>query len=107
MVGLGKYSSVINSVNIANELHMLRSKELLEKMVYNTHANMLYTIRIQLYQGDMYGHEPVRIEFLDSTLQQGAQFTFHIKDKKHIVLSEFYEGCPALKVNFGDVVKNS
>ena len=28
VVGLGKYSSVINSVNISNELHMLRSKEL-------------------------------------------------------------------------------
>ena len=48
VVGLGKYSSVINAVNISNEMHMLRSKELLEKMVHDTHADMLYTIRIQL-----------------------------------------------------------
>ena len=32
VVGLSRYSSVFNAVNIANELHMLRSKELLEKM---------------------------------------------------------------------------
>ena len=32
MVGLDKYSSAINAVNVSNEMHMLRSKELLEKI---------------------------------------------------------------------------
>ena len=105
VVGLGRYSSVFNSVNISNELHMLRSKELLEKMVRNTHADMSYTIRVQLYQGDMYGREPVNITFLDSAQVGSVSFTMHIKDTLHCVLSEFYEGSPKLEVPFDKVVK--
>ena len=105
VVGLGRYSSVINSINISNELHMLRSKELLEKMVRNTHTDMRYTIRIQLYQGDMYDREPVRITFMDSIPVQSANFTMHIKDLRHCVLSEFYDGSPEIDVLFGQVVE--
>ena len=104
VVGLGRYSQVFNAVNIANEQHMLQSKELLEKMVHDTHTDMRYTIRIQLYQGDMYGREPVRITFLDSTQVQSASFTMHIKDRQHAVLTDFCEDCPAINVPFGKVV---
>ena len=105
VVGLSRYSTVFNSINIANELHMLRSKELLEQMVRNTHTDMLYTIRIQLYQGDMYGREPVKIEFMDSIPVQSCSFTMHIKDRNHVVLSEFYEDSPSVNVTMGQVVK--
>ena len=105
VVGLGRYSSVFNAVNISNELHMLRSKELLEKMVRDTHADMLFTIRIQLYQGDMYGREPVNIEFMDSIPPNSCSFTMHIKDRTHCILSEFYEASPEVDVPFGQTVK--
>ncbi len=103
-IGMDKYNNAINSVNIANEMHMLSSKELIEKMIHNTHCDISYTIRIQLYQGEMYGRSPVIIEFLDSTKVWAASFTMHIKDNNHAVLSEFYEGSEKVKVPFGEIV---
>ena len=104
MVGLDKYSSAINAVNVSNEMHMLRSKELLEKMVRETKAYMLYTIRVQLYQEDMYDRQPVNIEFCDTIHDQYANFEMHIKNSEYCELSDFYEGSPTVKVPFGKEV---
>jgi len=105
VIGLDRYNNAINSVNVANEMHMLQSKELLEKMVQNTHADLNFTIRIQLYQGDMYGREPVDIVFYDSIrASRGVSFSMRIQDEKYVILSDFYEDGPVLKVPFDAMV---
>ena len=104
LIGLDKFSNSINGVNVSNEMHMLLSKELIRKMVYNTRANVCFTIRVQLFQGDMYGNEPVLIEFLDSAKYDAVHFTMKIKDASQAVLSDFHEGSKTLIVPIGKVV---
>lgn len=105
IIGLDRYNSAINAVNVANEMHMLQSKELLEKMVQNTHADLNFTIRIQLYQGDMYGREPVDIVFYDSLQVRSASFTMRIQDEEYVLLSDFTKDGPTYRVPLDSIVQ--
>jgi tyrosine-protein kinase Etk/Wzc len=87
-VGLDKYSSSINSVNVANEMQMLLSKDLLREMVYRTHADIRYLTKDRFRVIDHYGDSPISVSFIDSVRVESAALTIKLKDINHAELSD-------------------
>lgn len=81
--------------SILNEMFILKSPEIMQRVVMNLGLNQQYTTPKYLYQQMLYRNSPVEVQLVDSTLAANKTIKFRIEvadDCKTFTLSKFREG---------------
>ena len=103
--GLGKYSDLVNSVNMTHEILQLRSKSLMSQVVRTLDADVNYIYRERLRDVELYKKTPVKLLFSrddESFLSFSAKVT--PIDAKTIRLDRTAFGGTSQEVALGDTV---
>ncbi len=89
--GLSSLVEIKNSgyVNLNNELAVLRSPALMEKVVEKLNLTTSYSTPKFSYRENLYGRSPVDIYFYDVTADSTASFVLRKEDKNHVIAYDF------------------
>ena len=105
--GFGKYNSLINNVNVSNEILQFRSTKLLSEVIQRTNANVSYQIKLRgLRDTELYKTSPFIATFPDATPQSYLSFFGKMLDANTVEVSNIYGNAEAapIVVNVNDTV---
>src|SRR5207237_1021514 len=109
--GLADFGDLFGlQANVYNELGILQSHDLLEKVVRNMHMNVKYFIHSGIKTIELYNKSPFTVVFIpknDSTLATTCDLNFidlGKRDKFHISMSNDYVDT-SFAANFNDTVR--
>ena len=103
--GLGQYSSMINRVNMTNEILQLKSKQLMSEVVRSLDADVSYSFKERLREVELYRRTPVRMFFSrnDASFEAFAAKIIPI-DAGNIRIDQTPFGGDIQTVSLGDTV---
>ena len=86
--GFDKYNSLINKVNVSNEILQFRSAKLLSEVIQRTNANVSYQIKMRgLRDTELYKTSPFIVSFPDATPKNYVAFSGKMLDRNTIEIS--------------------
>ena len=95
---------VISTVN--NEIMVLRSQTSMENMVRKLNLNTMYSYKTRVSRRNtvLYKDGPVEVSFPDLNEETSASFSLKVLDGGNVLLDDFGEGIPSMKVRINDTV---
>ena len=100
---LGQYSSLINKVNLSNEIMTFRSKKLMADVVRELDLDVSYTQRDNLRDIELYSRTPVKLLFSrDENALESAVIRVTPKDAETLMME--IPGEKAVSVHPGDTL---
>ncbi|MBQ7550621.1 MAG: hypothetical protein IJT04_03730, partial [Bacteroidales bacterium] len=95
---------VVSTVN--NEVMVLRSQKNMENMVRNLNLCTMYSFKTKVSRRntDLYKDAPVTVSFPEMDENSSAAFSVKPLDQEYVLLDDFGENIPSMKVKLNDTV---
>lgn len=97
MGGIGRRS-------VDNEVYILQSRRLMEKVVLEHDLMTRYTIKGRIRTSDIYGRTPAIVKFVDNNSLVKGSFKFNLIGQNKVKLSEFNDNNFSTTATLGDTI---
>ena len=100
-----RYESLINKVNVTNEIYRFRSHKLMKEVVRRTDSDVCYKQENRLRYLELYAQSPVTVSFPKEYEERSMSFRLTVKDDTGVRISEVNGGEMEYELSYGDTLE--